>query len=306
MSKIIFAGTSEFGIPTLEKLKSSHELVLVITQPDRPTGRNKTLTPPPMKLWAMKNVIEVSQPEKISELENRITNMQADLLLVAAYGQIIPGNILSIPKFGSVNIHGSVLPKYRGASPIQATIFNGDKTGGISLLHMDEKMDHGPLLATQSVELTGKETFPELYASLSEVAATLTEEALANFLGGSLIPRPQNHAEATFTKLLTRNDGRIDWNRTASEIDCHVRAYNPEPGTWTLLKGKVVKILEVEKVMDNKIELPGKLYVHNGELAAKCLDGSVLIRKVKPEGKNEMSGKDFLNGLQSLSDKLFI
>lgn len=306
MSKIIFAGTSEFGIPTLEKLKSSHELVLVITQPDRPTGRTKALTAPPIKLWAIKNGIEVAQPEKISELENRITNMQPDLLLVAAYGQIIPGNILSIPKFGSVNIHGSVLPKYRGASPIQATIFNGEKTGGVSLLVMDEKMDHGPLLATQSVELTGKETFPELYKSLADVAATLTEETLPDYLGGSLIPRPQNHIEATFTKLLTRDDGRIDWNRTAAEISCHVRAYNPEPGTWTQLKGKVVKILEVEKVMDNKIELPGKLYVHNGELAAKCLDGSVLIRRVKPEGKNEMSGKDFLNGLQSLSDKLFI
>lgn len=304
--RIVFAGTSEFGIPTLEKLKLEHELVLIISQPDRPSGRNKTLTPSPIKTWGAKHGIEVAQPEKISELENRFTNLNSDLLLVAAYGQIIPLNILSIPKFGSVNIHGSVLPKYRGASPIQATILNNEKEAGISLLVMDEKMDHGPLIATASIPLVGTETFPKLYISLADLAASLTAETLPNYFGGSITPRPQDHSQATFTKLLTREDGLVNWNQTASEVFCQVRALNPEPGTWSKLKGKVVKILEVEKVIENKIELPGKIFVYNGEPAVKCLDGSVILKRVKPEGKNEMTGKDFLNGLQNLSDKIFI
>ncbi len=304
--KIIFAGTSEFGIPTLEKLKAHYELVLVITQPDKPAGRDKKLTPPPIKLWAQKNNIRVEQPEKISSLKSTIANLEPDLLLVAAYGQIIPGEILDLPKFGSINIHGSLLPQYRGASPIQFAILHGNQETGITLIKMDEKMDHGPILAREKVYLTGKEKFSELYKSLAQVSADLVEKTLPDWFAGKIIPEEQVHQEATFTKMLNRQDGKINWAQPAALIDQQIRALNPEPGTWTELKGKVIKILETEILSDHKIELPGKIYNHNGEAAVKCLDNGLILKKVKPEGKNEISGKDFLNGLQGLHDKLFL
>ena len=226
--------------------------------------------------------------------------------MVAAYGQILPQAILDLPKFGSINIHGSVLPKYRGATPIQATILNGDKSAGITLIQMDEKMDHGDILAIRTMALTGRETLPELYHSLSLLSAELVSEALTNLVAGRLSRQPQNHLEASYTKMLTRDDGKIDWARSAAEIDRKIRAYNPEPGTWTTLGGKLVKILEVEIISDHKIELPGKLYGTGEGLAVKCVDNSLLLKKVKPEGKNEMTGKDYLNGLQSLNNKLFL
>jgi len=307
MSRIIFAGTSEFGIPTLEKLKAQHELVLIITQPDKPSGRNKILSPSPVKLWAIKNNVPLEQPEKIKDLQLRIAAVEADIMVVAAYGQIIPAEVLSIPKHGSINIHGSVLPQYRGASPIQTTLLNNDFTAGVTILQMDEKMDHGPVLGIKTITLNGDETFPELYKTLSILSVNLVLDVLNKIFDGTIQPQIQNHNEATFTKLLTREDGKIDWSsKTVAEIDAQIRALNPEPGTWTMLKGKVVKILEAKKATDNKIELPGKIYVLNGEIAVKCLDGSLILKKVKPEGKNEMSGKDYLNGLQSLSDKIFI
>ncbi|MEJ0021101.1 MAG: methionyl-tRNA formyltransferase [Candidatus Doudnabacteria bacterium] len=161
--KIIFAGTTEFGIPTLEMLKKDHELVLIITQPDKPVGRKQIMTPPPIKLWAEKNKIPVVQPAKILDDLPRIKDLAPDLLLVAAYGQIIPKEVLDIPKFGSINIHGSLLPKYRGASPIQAVILNGDNETGITLIRMDEKMDHGQIIAKSVLRLKGNETFTGLY-----------------------------------------------------------------------------------------------------------------------------------------------
>lgn len=314
--KIIFAGTSEFGIPTLEKLKASasvetssdrhHELVLVITQPDKPAGRDKKLAPPPVKVWAQKNNIPVEQPEKIKDLGLKLSSLNPDLLLVAAYGQIIPKDILDIPKFGSINIHGSLLPQYRGASPIQSAILNGNQETGITLIKMDDRMDHGPMIAREKIYLTGKEKFPELYKTLSLVSAELVEKTLPDWFAGKITPEEQSHNEASFSKMLTRQDGKITWAQPAAVIDQQIRALNPEPGTWTELKGKVVKILEAEILPDHKIELPGKLYSHNGEVAVKCLDNGLILKRVKLEGKNEISGKDFLNGLQGLNDKLFI
>lgn len=302
--KIVFAGTSEFGIPTLEKLKD--QLVLIITQPDKPAGRDKKLTPPPIKLWAEKHGLPIEQPDQIKSLETRFRTLEPDLLLVAAYGQIIPSDILNIPKFGSINIHGSLLPKYRGASPIQTALLNGDKESGITLLKMDEKMDHGPIIAKQALVISADDTFTTLYKKLSLLASELTPRVLTDWLEGKINPTEQDHSRATFTKLLTRSDGKIDWSRPAAEIHNQIRALNPEPGTWTTLSGKTVKILETEILSDHKIELPGKLYVTDGKLAVKTLDNGLIIKKIKPEGKNEMSGRDFANGLQSLTGKIFV
>lgn len=303
--KIIFAGTTEFGIPTLEKLKARHELVLVITQPDKPAGRKKELTPPPAKFWAQKNNIHVEQPETILSLKSVISNLQPDLFLVAAYGQIIPKEILDIPKFKSINIHGSLLPKYRGASPIQSTLLKQDKETGITLIQMDEKMDHGPIIAKEILRLNGTETYSYLYKKLAYVAADLTTKTLSGWFEGKIIPTEQNHGLATYTKLIKRQDARIDWSQSAKQIDAAIRALNPEPGTWTMLDGKIVKILKASAVNEHKIELPGKIYSNQGQLTVKTLDGSLFVDQIQPEGKSAMSGKDFLNGLKSGS-KLFI
>jgi methionyl-tRNA formyltransferase len=278
----------------------------VITPPDKPAGRNKALTPPTVKIWAQKNNIRVMQPEKISDLLSVIRDLEPDLLLVAAYGQIIPKEILEIPKFKSINIHGSLLPKYRGASPIQSAILHGEAQTGLTLIQMDEKMDHGPILASKTLPLAGRETFPELYQSLAQLAAGLIQETLPQWFNGTLVTHEQNHDQASFCKPLNRQDGRINWSAAAIEVDRQIRALNPEPGTWTTLGNRTIKILAAEPIQDHKIELPGKLYVAQDQLAVKCLDQGLVIKKVKPEGKNEMTGKDFLNGLKNVNDKIFI
>lgn len=303
--KLVFAGTTEFGIPTLEKLKKDHELVLVVTQPDKPFGRKQVLTPPPMKVWAEKNSIQVLQPVKIEEIAEELKKIQPDLLLVAAYGQIIPRSVLDIPKFGSINVHASLLPKYRGAAPIQAAILNGDNETGITLIQMDEKMDHGPVIAKQVERLNGNETYSELYNRLSQVAAELVANTLPDWFEGKIKPAEQIHVHATYTKLLDRADGKIDWTTPAKEIGQRIRALNPEPGTWTTFDGKAVKIISAKVLSEAKIELPGKIYARSGELAVKCIDGSLIVESLQPEGKNVMSGKDFLNGLKP-GNKLFI
>ncbi|OGE80187.1 MAG: methionyl-tRNA formyltransferase [Candidatus Doudnabacteria bacterium RIFCSPHIGHO2_01_FULL_45_18] len=303
--KIIFVGTTVFGIPTLEKLKADHQLVLVITQPDMPTGRKRVLTPPPIKVWSHKNNIPLSQPVKILDCQEEITKNNPDLILVAAYGQIIPKAILDIPKFGSINIHGSLLPKYRGASPIQAAILNGDGETGITLILMDEQMDHGPIIAKEVIRLSGDETYPVLYAKLSQLSATFVPKLLSDWFDGKMKPAEQIHAQATFTKLLSRSDAKLDWTQPAKKIDQKIRALNPEPGTWTTLDGKTVKILSCKLLTESKIELPGKIYPHLGQLAVKCLDGSIIVTQIQPEGGSIMTGGDLLNGLKSGS-RLFI
>ncbi|MBX4191800.1 MAG: methionyl-tRNA formyltransferase [Candidatus Doudnabacteria bacterium] len=303
--RIVFIGTTEFGIPTLEKLKTNHELVLIITQPDKLAGRKRELTPPPVKVWAQKNNIQVLQSENIANLKGLIEEAKPDLIIVAAYGQIIPKEILDIPKFKSINIHGSILPKYRGASPIQATIINLEPMAGITLIQMDEKMDHGPMIAKASILLDGTETFSDLYKKLAVIAADLVIKTLPDWFEGKIKPIVQDHDRATFAKMIKRSDAKIDWSTPAKQIDAMIRALNPEPGTWTMLDGKTVKILKSSIINDHKIELPGKIYFYDGKLAVKTLDNSLIIEQIQPEGKSVMSGKDFLNGLKS-GNKLFI
>jgi methionyl-tRNA formyltransferase len=305
--KFIFAGTTEFGIPTLEKLiAGGHELIFVITNPDKPVGRKQELSPTPIKKWGQSKNIKVLQPEKILDCKLEILDSKPDLLLVAAYGQIIPKEILEIPNKGSVNIHGSILPKYRGASPIQAALMNGSKSTGITLIRMDEKMDHGPVLAIQTLTIDASDDFVALYKKLAEVSAELAANILPKYIAGQIKPIEQDHEKATFTKLLTKADGKIDWTRRASEIVNQIRALNPEPGTWTTLDGKIIKIMSAKIITESKIELPGKLYRHPEGLAVKTTDQSLLIQKIQPEGKNQMSGKDFLNGLKTLDRLHFV
>ena len=259
--RIIFAGTTEFGIPTLEKLKKNYELVLIITQPDKPSGRKQVLAPPPIKVWAEKNNVPTLQPSKISEIGEQFTDKKPDLFLVAAYGQIIPTSILHIPRFKSINIHGSLLPKYRGATPIQNAILNGDKETGITLIQMDEKMDHGPIIAKEKLVIEENDDYALLYKKMSVLASDLVAKTLPDWFANKIKPAPQVDSIATYTKLLTRADGKINWTNPAKSIDQQIRGLNPEPGTWTTLDGKTIKILSAKAVSEAKIELPGKIYI---------------------------------------------
>jgi methionyl-tRNA formyltransferase len=304
--KIIFVGTADFGIPTLEKLKSLYEIPLIITQPDKPTGRKQALTAPPIKAWAEKNNIRTIQPEKIASAKKNIADVEPDLMIVAAYGQIIPLDVLKVPKKGSVNIHGSLLPKYRGSSPIQAAILNGEQETGITFIEMDEKMDHGPILHQARLAINDNQTFLEIYKLLAQLSAEEMAKFLPDFFAGKTKPVIQNSGQATYTKLITKNDGRIKWTNPAQAIQRQVMALNPEPGTWTILDDKSVKIIKTEVLIENKIELAGKLYRSSGNLAVKCADFSIKLLEVQPEGKKPMTGNDFLNGLKNLDTKIFV
>lgn len=319
--KIVFIGTTEFGMPTLEKIsappaspseaeraggKNFFDIVLIITQPDRPSGRKQTVTPPPIKLWAEKNHIPVLQPEKIINLKSEIKNLNPDLLLVAAYGQLISQDILAIPKFGSINIHGSILPKYRGASPIQTAIANGDNDTGVTLILMDEQMDHGPIIAVKKCVIENNDNYLSLYKKLAGLSADLVMRVLPKWFEKQIIYNPQNEELATYTKMVTKKDIRIHWTDSAQSIHNLIRAYNPEPGPWTMFLDKKINIIETDLINETKIELPGKLYSDSAGLAVKCGDYSLLLKQVQPEGKNKMSGKDFRNGIKSFENKIFI
>lgn len=283
--KIIFFGTSEFAVPILEKLvKSSYNVISVITTPDRPVGRKQEITPPPIKQAALEQKLTVLQPDKMDEIQSKVSEINPDLIILAAYGKIISANTLSIPQFGCLNLHPSLLPKYRGASPIQTAILNGDQSTGISIMLMDARLDHGPIVAQKKIIIAPKENGQTLEKKLAQEAAILLIEILPKYLQGKIQPKPQEDAQATFTKTLKREDGQIDWKQSAREIEQKVRAFYPWPGTWTHIDGQRVKIIRAKAVdKEENATLP------TGQ-------GFLLLEKVQPAGKQQMTGQDFFRG----------
>ncbi|HEV8601735.1 MAG TPA: methionyl-tRNA formyltransferase [Patescibacteria group bacterium] len=306
MKKIIFCGTADFGLPAMEVLKNKYEILAVVTQPDKPSGRNKTLVPSAVKQWAQKNGIKIWQPKKIAEILPELRASQPDLLLVAAYGQIIPKAVLDVPTFGSVNIHGSTLPKYRGATPIQTAILNGELETGVTLIKMDEKMDHGPILSQANYKIDPNDDYPTLYQKLAIAAAELSSKTIAELFEGKTEPIPQDENAATYTKFFSLQDGRINWAEPALKIYKKILALNPEPGVWTTFADKSVKILKAHLQESHLIDLPGKIHDLDRQLGVKSNDGFLILDLVQPAGKKPMSGSDFLNGLKDTNNKIFI
>ncbi len=282
-TKTIFIGTSEFAAPILEALVHCSLFVVrcVVTAPDKPVGRKKEITPSPIKTAALRNNLSVLQPEKISEISEKISKLKPDLIITASYGQIIPKNILDVPKYGSINIHPSLLPKYRGPSPIQTAILNGDKVTGISIMLMDEKMDNGPILAQKKVAIKNKENYQSLEKRLSLKSASFLSEILPQYVQGKIKPKKQNDSEAVYTKILSRQDGQIDWRKSAQEIERMLRAFEPWPGIWTNFGKRRVKILKAKAVQKPRAT------------AIKTGKGYLLLEIVQPEGKKPMSAKEF-------------
>jgi len=321
--KIIFIGTPEFGAIILEELiKGGYPPVLVISSPDKPVGRKQILTPPPVKVVARKYGIPVEQPERIesrvprqrseakedskavlAHLKFKIKNLKPDLGILAAYGQIIPKDILDIPKFGFLNVHPSLLPKYRGPSPIQFTILNGEKKSGVTIILMNEKIDHGPIISQKSLEIKEQETAETLHDKLAQLGAYLLLETIPKWVKGLIKPKEQDDAQATFTKILFREDGKIDWKKPVELLEREIRAFYPWPGSYIIWenKGKLIKIKILKArtfKSPDKIKYPiGKiLVVPQNEIGVQCKKDFLVIEKLQPEGKKEMIAEDFIRG----------
>jgi len=306
-AKIIFMGTPEFSVPILGALINNYNVVAVVTQPDKKIGRKQILTAPPVKKTALANKLKVLQPEKIrdnSEFIQHLKALKPDLIVVAAYGFILPKKLFEIPKFGAVNVHASLLPKYRGASPIQAALLNGGKKTGVTIMLINEKMDEGPLLAQKAITITNDDNFKTLHDKLSILGAHLLIDTLPKYLSSQIKPQKQDDNRATYCKILTKKDGKIDWRKSALEIERQVRALNPWPGTWTTWQNKILKILEVE-ILNPQIgcaesEIGKTFSTKQQDLAINCKQGSLILKKLQPEGRKSMAVKEFLNGYQEI------
>jgi len=303
--KIVFIGTSEFGAIILEGLINlKFKPTLVITIPDKPVGRQQILTPPPVKVVAEKYSIPVLQPEKIENCKSEIENLKPELIIVAAYGQILPKDILDIPKYGTLGIHPSLLPKYRGPSPIQYAILNGEKETGVTIILMDEKIDHGPIIAQCSAKIEEKETAKSLHDKLANLAISLLLNTILKLQQGLIIPKSQNEREAIFTKILVKSDGKINWRKTAQDLEREIRAFNMWPGSFTFWE-KDDKILRIKVLKADVYSKPGHLLnypvgktliLSKNEIGVQCGKDILIIEKLQLEGKKETLTTDFIKG----------
>jgi len=296
---ITFFGTSTFAIPILESLiKNSYNIIAVITVPDKPVGRKKIIAPPPIKSIAQKYKIPTYQPKNKEELIQIISKLNPDLGIVAAYGKLIPQEILNLPKYKIINIHPSLLPKYRGPTPIQTAILNGEKQTGVTIMILDKQLDHGDIISKIEYPISENDNYQTLYNKLSKIGAELLIKTLPDWIKGKIKSIPQNHQEATFTKKYNWDDGKIDWSRNAEEVIRKIKALNPEPGTWTTWNGKILKILDAKagtKKTGDTIK-SGLVYTDEKNIYVQTKSGSVLLKKIQLEGKKPIEPEQFILG----------
>jgi methionyl-tRNA formyltransferase len=298
--EIVFFGTPPFALPTLKVLiEGPDSVVAAVTQPDRRRGRGQLVTPTPVKELALRHGIAVLQPEKVKEegFLGHIANLQPDLLVVVAYGEILPKALLAIPKHGAVNVHASLLPKYRGAAPIPWAILNGDEVTGVTTMMMDEGMDTGDILLQAKVSIGQKETGASLYERLASLGAPLLKETVERIKAETIRPTPQDHSLASYAPSIKKEDGLIDWKREAREIDRQVRAFNPWPGAFTHWEGKFLKIYKGEVREEPPKRRAGEVaWVGTDFIGVETGKDSFLIQEVQLEGGKRMGVRDFLSG----------
>ena len=303
--RIVFAGTPNFAVKALSHLHDSHhEIIAVYCQPDRPKGRGKVLTPCPVKLYALENNLEVIQPENISNEQNlkKLTSLKPDLIVVAAYGQLLSKQVLELPKFGCLNIHASLLPRWRGAAPIERSIQSGDSETGISIMKMNEGLDTGDVLLTKKNLISNFETSGSLSASLSITGAELIVEAIDRL--PELDAKMQEHSKATYAKKILKAEAQIDWNQSAENINQLIRAFNPRPIAQSNaeaieFKEKVIKIIEAEVILDETSGPPGSVIKQDKKVCQIATgDGILSLKRVQLSGKNVVSIKDFNNAFK--------
>jgi len=308
--KLVFCGTPQFAVPTLLALiDGGHEIALVLMQPDRPSGRGMQLVAPPVKQMAEAAGFDVYQPEKIKtheELRARLTAIAPDAIIVVAYGRIIPKWMLELPRFGNINLHGSLLPKYRGAAPIQWAIARGESVTGVTTMRLDEGLDTGDMLLRREVPIGVGETAEDLYPKLSQIGAEVMIKTLQGLQSGTIVPQKQDHSAASLAPILTREDGMINFSLSAKEIYNRWRGFQPWPGAWTMIDGKKLLIARMTPAHVGIPASPGTVHVDQGHLFASCSDGDwILLEEVQLEGKKRMPSEDFLRGFPLKSGDRF-
>ena len=297
--KIIFMGTPDFAVGTLRSLaEAGHEITLVVSQPDKPKGRGHAMVPTPVKAVAEELGIPVFQPVKIREAKDVLEKTEADVCVVAAFGQIIPASILHMKKYGCINVHASLLPKYRGAAPIQWAVIDGEKESGVTIMQMDEGLDTGDMLAKVIVPLDEKETGGSLFDKLSEAGGRLCVETLAKLEKGEITPEKQGESPTAYASMLDKKMGNIDWNKSAVVIERLVRGLNPWPSVYTHLDGKTLKIwaCDVLPQSASKGESGEILEVTKDAIHVQTGDGILVLREIQLAGKARMDAGAFLRG----------
>ncbi len=304
MTKVVFMGTPDFSVPVLQRLlEEKYDVIAVVTQPDRPVGRKKVLTPPPVKVEALKHNIPVYQPEKIRQSEElkTIISLNPDIIVTAAFGQILPKELLDAPKFGCVNVHASLLPELRGGAPIHYSILQGKEKTGITIMYMAEKLDAGDIISVAEVKIEEEDTVGTLHDKLSVVGSDLLAETLPKLLAGEITPIPQKDEEATFAPNLKRSDEKIDWSTSGEEVYNKIRGLNPWPVAFTLYQGNVMKVWAGKKVTKTKDAAPGTIVeiTEQGPIVATGNDTYIQLTEVQPAGKKKMDIGQFLRGAGS-------
>ncbi|WP_243354293.1 methionyl-tRNA formyltransferase [Bacillus litorisediminis] len=307
MTRIVFMGTPDFSVPVLEKLiEQNYQVVGVVTQPDRPVGRKRVLTPPPVKIAAEKHGIPVYQPEKIRVEYQEILRLQPDLIVTAAYGQILPKDILDYPKYGCINVHASLLPEFRGGAPIHYAIIQGKEKTGVTIMYMAEQLDAGDMIAKVEVPILETDHVGTLHDKLSEAGAALLAQTIPSIIDGTAEAIPQDHAKATFAPNIKREQEEIDWSRSGEEIYNHIRGLHPWPVAYTIFHGEVWKIWwgEKERTIESDDHSGTILAIDaNGIIVKTGNETGIRITELQPAGKKRMAVSEFVRGI---GDKLTI
>lgn len=296
--RVVFMGSPEFALPSLRALTSAYNVVGVVTQPDRASGRGREVKAPPVKTLALELGLPIIQPETLRQAEamEQLHAWNPDLIVVVAFGQILKSEVLDLPRFGCVNVHASLLPRWRGAAPIQAAILAGDEETGVTIMKMDAGLDTGPMLAKRAFRLSPDATAGEASRALSMLGADLLIETLPAYLSGNITPTPQPEEGVTYAPLLKKEDGRLDFTRPAQELERRVRAMNPWPGAWFEWNGNPLKVTRARIIAVEKRPASGTRLIVEGRPAVMCADAALVLEEVQPAGKKVMDGKSFLAG----------
>ncbi len=298
---ILFMGTPKFAAASLEALiGAGMNVCAAVTQPDKPKGRGHKLAAPEVKLLAQENGIPVFQPKSLKngELEDTLKSFNPDMIVVAAYGKILPKYVLEYPKYGCINVHGSLLPKYRGAAPVQRAVIDGETETGITVMQMDEGLDTGDILSVKKTEIGEYETSGELFERLAVIGGELLVKTILDIESGAAVPKKQDSAKATYAHMIAKEDALIDWSKSMNEISCLIRGMNPSPMAYTYYEGTPVKILSAEKINENASGSCGEILglVKKRGLYVKCADGIICVKTAKFPGGKAMNIEDYMRG----------
>lgn len=307
--RIVYMGTPDFAVKPLMELNKNYDVILVVSQPDKEVGRKKEIKYSPVKEYALKQGIEVFQPSKIKDDYQRILDVNPDVIITCAYGQIIPKALLDYPKYKCINIHASLLPKLRGGAPIHHAIIDGDKKTGITIMYMDEKMDEGDILYQEEIDILDTDNVESLHDKLSDLGSKMIIDFIPRLESGDFTPVKQDNSLATYGYNITREDEKIDFNKSTKEIYNQIRGLNPWPVSYSILDNKIIKIYN-SRISDNKVSgVNGEITnIYPDGIGIKTSDGEIIITEIKEEGKNRILVKDYLNGIHdknSLKHKIF-